>query len=498
MHQLSSPHRRIRLGDLPTRIQGDGVDRFEFQSCSSDWRLCQPNDLYVAIDQAHGDGHDHVEQAIKAGAQAILAERLLPVEVPVFLTPDTREAFGHICHQLCDYPTQALQSIGVAGTSGKSIVAGMLHAILKAAGRDSLLATDAHWQRFSDSETPQPLSSPQVSVGLSDAVALGKQYTILEMHSEQLARRTWSGVQLDVGILTGLRADFQDHHGSMENYIRATERILDHLKETGLAIVNADDPKLRSLLDRLAYPALTYGIQNEAEIMGEILEESPTDQTVLIQAGCEAAPIRLARPGQHFLSNALAATTAALALGIDLLDIQRGLETYEPADATLEVLPQQRTPADVHIDQAIYPDRLRAALSSLYRQKTGRLWCVLEVSGKLSAKHRSSMGALLERYTHHSVIAVAPELAESGFEAIHDVMDGYEKVGRDRVIPQLDSGLDWVLSQMRSGDTLLIAAESDSYATVLEELSKPESVAEVSEEMDAPIILRLDDYRYDH
>jgi len=76
MHQLSSPHRRIRLGDLPTRIHGDGIDRYEFQSCSSDWRLCQPNDLYVAIDQAHGDGHDHVEQAIKAGARAILAERL--------------------------------------------------------------------------------------------------------------------------------------------------------------------------------------------------------------------------------------------------------------------------------------------------------------------------------------------------------------------------------------------------------------------------------------
>jgi UDP-N-acetylmuramoyl-L-alanyl-D-glutamate--2,6-diaminopimelate ligase len=497
MHQLSSPHRRIRLGDLPTRIQGDGIDRFEFQSCSSDWRLCQPNDLYVAIDQAHGDGHDHVEQAIKAGAQAILAERLLPVEVPVFLTPDTREAFGHICHQLCDFPTHALQAIGVAGTSGKSTVAGMLHAILKAAGRDSLLATDAHWQRFSDSETPQPLSSPQVSVGLSDAVALGKQFTILEMHSEQLARRTWSGVQLDVGILTGLRADFQDHHGSMENYIRATERILDHLKETGLAIVNADDSKLRSLLDRLAYPALTYGIQNEAEIMGEILEESPTDQTVLIQAGCEAAPVRLARPGQHFLSNALAATAAALALGIDLLDIQRGLETYEPADATLELLPQQRTPAEVHIDQAIYPDRLRAALSSLYRQKTGRLWCVLEVSSKLSDKHRSSMGALLERYTKNSVIAVAPELAESGFEAIHDVMDGYEKVGRDMVIPQLGSALDWILSQAQSGDTILIAAGQDSYATAIEELNKADVTPEITEEVNTPIILRIDDYRYD-
>ena len=498
MHQLSSPHRRIRLGDLPTRIHGDGIDRYEFQSCSSDWRLCQPNDLYVAIDQAHGDGHDHVEQAIKAGARAILAERLLPVEVPVFLTPDTREAFGHICHQLCDYPTQEMQTIGVTGTSGKSTVAGMLHAILKAAGRDSLLATDTHWQSFGDGETSQPLTSPQVSVGLSDAVAIGKQFTLLEMHSEQLARRTWSGVQLDVGILTGLRADFQDQHGSLENYIRASERILDHLKETGLAIVNADDPKLRSLLDRLAYPALTYGIQNEAEIMGEILEESLTEQTVLIQAGCEAAPVRLARPGQHFLSDALAATTAALALGIDLLDIQRGLETYEPAEASLAVLSQERTSAQVHFDQAIYPDRLRAALSNLHRQKTGRLWCVLEVSSKLSAKHRASMGTLLERYTKNSVIAIAPELAESGFEAIHDVMDGYEKAGRDMVIPQLDAALDWILSQALSGDTILIAAEPTSYATAIEELSKSESTREVTEEAEGPIILRLDDYRYDH
>ncbi|MEC8508242.1 MAG: hypothetical protein VXZ53_14765, partial [Planctomycetota bacterium] len=67
MHQLSSPHRRIRLKDLPTKIQGSGIDRFEFHSCSSDWKLCQPNDLYVAIDQAQGDGHDHVRQAIDQG-----------------------------------------------------------------------------------------------------------------------------------------------------------------------------------------------------------------------------------------------------------------------------------------------------------------------------------------------------------------------------------------------------------------------------------------------
>ena len=146
MHQLSSPHRRVRLRDLPTSIQGDGIETFEFQSCSSHWQDCQPNDLFVAINGDDNDGHDDVQRAIEQGARAILAERLLPVEIPVFLTADTREAFGHICHQLAGSPSQSLQMIGVTGTSGKSTISEMLDQILTTAGRGSLLASDEQWQ----------------------------------------------------------------------------------------------------------------------------------------------------------------------------------------------------------------------------------------------------------------------------------------------------------------------------------------------------------------
>ncbi|MEC9117732.1 MAG: Mur ligase family protein [Planctomycetota bacterium] len=498
MHQLSSPHRRIRLKDLPTKIQGSGIDRFEFHSCSSDWKLCQPNDLYVAIDQAQGDGHDHVRQAIDQGAQAILAERIIPVDVPVFLTSDTREAFGHICHQLCDHPTRSLQSVGVTGTSGKSTVVEMLDTILNSAGKNPLRATRQDWLRVSGQKTLDPITSPQVSVALSDAVAMGKSHVILEMHSEELARRAWSGVQLDVAVLTALKADFRDLHGSFDNYLRASERLLDHLKDTGLVVIDADDPQLRKLLDKLPYPALTYGIKNEAEIMGEVLEESATDQLVMIHAGCDSIPVQLARPGQHFLSNALAATTSALAVGVELLEIQKGLEAYKPAAGILETIPQSRNSAQVYFDQAVFPDRLRATLSTLRKQASGKLWCLLEVSEKLTSRHRATMGSLLETHAHGAAISIAPNVAEVGFEAIHDVMDGYDNAGRDMVIPQLARAVDWVLAQAGRGDTILVAADASSYSETLAELSRSIAAPFSDENPEAPMTLRLDDYRNDH
>ena len=318
------------------------------------------------------------------------------------------------------------------------------------------------------------------------------------MSSEQLARRVWSGAELDVAILSGLSADFSDAHGTSANYVRASERILDLLKDTGLVIVNADDARLRDLLDRLPFPALSYGVTNEAEIMGEVLEESLTEQTIMIHAGYESAPVRLARPGRHWLANALAATTAALALGIELPTIQKGLEAYEPKATNLETARHEKSAAQIIVDRAIYPDRLRAALSTLYRNRVGKIWCVLEISHRLAAKHRASLGALLERYTQGAAIAVSPEAAADGFEAVHDVMDGYERVGRDSVIPQLRTALEWAIGQAGAGDVILVAADTFSCGEALECLEQTAtapSPMERDEPSQEPIILRLDDYR---
>ena len=162
MHQLSSS-RDVSFRDLPCDVRGSGSEQFRFSSCASTWRECQPGDLFIAITRADSDGHDDVDEARRRGAVAVLAERYLPTDLPVFLTEDTREAYGHICHALAGHPTREMHGIGIAGTSGKTSTARHLNAILRAAGRLSVSATDERWF------DPQPMESRPVTTARTAA-----------------------------------------------------------------------------------------------------------------------------------------------------------------------------------------------------------------------------------------------------------------------------------------------------------------------------------------
>lgn len=513
MHQLSSS-RQIGFDSLPTAVRGPGAETFRFDSCASHWRDVQPGDLYVALTTAEWDGHDHADEAVRRGAVAILAERLLPVSVPVFISEDTREAFGHLCHRLADRPSTQVHTIGVAGTSGKTTVARLIEAALSEGGRRVTAATDERWFEPDESQPASgPLTPPRIVAGLSDAAACGFGHVVIELQTAALARRLWAGTELDAVILTGMDDDYRGAHGSAVNCHRAIRRSLDLLKDAGLVIVNVDDPQLRALVEELDFPVLTYGIHHEATIQAEILEETCYDQLVVLHAGCDSIPIRLPRAGRHWLSNTLAAVTTALGLGIDLAASVRAIEMMTPAPCDLErVSPSTEFPS-VMLDGATLPDRLRCTLSTLRRTTAGRVWCVLQVSEEVGAQFRPALGTLLERYCHGAAIAVAPALARKALAVTHDVLDGYERPGRDLVCPDPAKAIAWILSQAAPGDAVLIAGDVDGHrehiAQLLEErraefevmatppalLRFPTLYAPQEQLEPAPRILRIDDYR---
>ena len=96
-------------------------------------RICRPGDVYVAVVDADGDGHDDVDKAVQRGAVAVVAERLLPVRVPCCIVPDSREAYGRICQRLAGQPDRALRLVGVTGTHGKTTTAMLIASVLQAA-----------------------------------------------------------------------------------------------------------------------------------------------------------------------------------------------------------------------------------------------------------------------------------------------------------------------------------------------------------------------------
>ena len=101
----------LRLREILPHGRFFGGADIRFKSCCSDPRICRPGDVYVAIVNADGDGHDEVDKAVQRGAVAVVAERLVPTRVPCCVVPDSREAYG----QHLPAPGRSTRSVAATG-----------------------------------------------------------------------------------------------------------------------------------------------------------------------------------------------------------------------------------------------------------------------------------------------------------------------------------------------------------------------------------------------
>lgn len=451
----------VRLSDFLPRAQFFGGE-IRVTSCTSDWSCCQPGDLYAALTEADADGHEFVQHAIKRGATAILSERPIAVPVPVCVVDDTRIAFGRLCQALARNPSRQMCVTGVSGTSGKTVTSHLIASILRTAEfRTGLTTTLGCW----DSRERQPLrhatpSPAEAAQRMARMVASGCTHAVLEVSSEALATRRIAGVELDVAVLTNVRSNHLDLHGSVLNYRTAKSRLFTHLKPDGFAVVNADDPGSKLALARLEHPAVTVGIRSSAEITARVIERSAWEQTFLLHAGNETIPVRTSAIGDHHIYNCLAAAATGLVLGIDLVTVVRGLEQLDPLPGRLERL-ECGQPFRVFVDTSNTPDRLAAALGAVRGATQGRVICVFGAESAGDKSQRPSLGRVVEKMAHVGVLTSSQPRPEKPLQIVHDLLDGYERPAKAHILPDRKRAILFALEQARPGDAVLIAGTKD-------------------------------------
>lgn len=450
----------IHLKSILPQSRFIGGDSFRVQSCCGQWNEVQPDDLYVAIVDAERDGHDFAEQAVTRGAGAVLTERLLAIDRPQCIVSDSRIAYGKISQALAGNPTGLATTIGVSGTDGKTVSAHLIHSILRQAnclvGLESSIQSG--WNRYIDTLNPMPVNSPCLAGNLAKMVLNGCSHLVVEAPNEALANHSFSGVELDVAVLTNIRRDHLTHDASPKNYLRVKTRLLDYLKPTGFAVINADDPLSQSLLDELSSPTLTYGIHQAAEVTAKMIDRWPTEQTFMLQAGGQSVPVRTTMIGKHHVYNCLSAAAVALTLGIDLATIAKGIECANEIPGRLEPV---RCGQDygVWVDSAHTPTQLASALRAIRGVVDGNIWCVVSTAEGQSSLHRKQLGQVAERAADFSVITRNDSRQTIDFEPIHQIIDGFTETVKPQVIPNRFKAIQWALSNAKAGDAVLVAGQ---------------------------------------
>jgi UDP-N-acetylmuramoyl-L-alanyl-D-glutamate--2,6-diaminopimelate ligase len=353
---------------------------------------------------------------------------------------------AELCQALVNHPTRTLPTVGVTGTQGKSTTIALLDAIFAAAGRQcgvlsSLGCYDG--MSFSEGISDAP-SAPTLASRLANMAAAQCSHALLEVSSQSLSQRTVAGIQLDSVCVTNVTEAHLELHNSIQSYRDAKRRILSLLSPTGVTILNADDPVCMKWIDQVTGPVLTYGLGNQAEIRGRIIERHSNEQVFVLTAGSESTAVRTTIVGEHHVSNCLAAAAAALAHGIDLQTSAQGIQSVEHLPARMERVDcGQGFP--VYVDAAETPDALRATLRAARQLSRNRVICVLGDRIIASATEDYAVCQIVRRMADLAI--VTRPLAGSS-----DRNSATVELAADR-----GEAIAWAVSLAEPGDVVVIA-----------------------------------------
>src|ERR1700719_2154068 len=241
-----------------------GVSGVEYDS-----RRVKPGCVFVAMHGETSDGNRFIDQAIHAGAVAVVTDS--PAERPReavawVVVPHGRRALARLSANFYKRPAERIAITGITGTNGKSTTAFLVESILTAAGRKSALIGTIEYH-VAGKVLPAPHTTPEaldLNRILNEAVGQGATDAVMEVSSHALAQERVFGVPFDVGVFTNLTRDHLDYHKTMEEYFH-TKRVLFEGCGTDArraAIINSDDEYGRRLAEfsrKRSAVTLTYG-----------------------------------------------------------------------------------------------------------------------------------------------------------------------------------------------------------------------------------------------
>ncbi|MCI8465214.1 MAG: UDP-N-acetylmuramate--L-alanine ligase [Lachnospiraceae bacterium] len=252
------------------------------------------------------------------------------------------------------------EAVAIAGTHGKTTTTSMVTEILLAAKMD-----------------------PTISVGgilhsIDGNIRIGHSGCFVTEACEYT--NSYHSFFPTMEIILNIRADHLDFFKDLEDIRRSFRTFAGLLPETGLLIINADIPDYRELMADIKCRMVTFALESlEADYRAEKIhynEEGHASFDV-IRRGERVGHVDLGVPGEHNVTNALAAVAAAEALGVAWKDMERGLDGYRGTERRFEVKGELGGVTVVD-DYAHHPDEILATLRTARRLHKKKLWCVFQ------------------------------------------------------------------------------------------------------------------------
>ena len=385
-------------------------------------RKVKPGDTFVAIKGFTVDGHDYIEDAIKAGATKIVCEHG-SYSVETLVVPSTKEWVQKYIVDNYKDEVNKLRIIGVTGTNGKTTTCFLTYQALKKLGVNAAYMGTIGFY-YGDTKYELNNTTPEILDLYSyfiEALEHGVTDVVMEVSSHSLCEKRVEGLEFSEVAFTNLTEDHLDYHKTMENYLNAKLLILKQIKKDGVVIVNNDDD-YGKYFEVGNYKTLGYSGDNY-----KILDYSQTDKGTLISFMVDGKKYEIETNlrSKFNVYNYLTCLALLNNLGFSIEEIAEVTKSIYPPKGRCEQISVNG--GEAVIDYAHTPDAVDKIISAFLENKKGKVITIVGCGGDRDPLKRPIMGNIASEKSDYVIFTSDNPRTEDPKAILEDIIKGVRK-----------------------------------------------------------------------
>ena len=427
--------RSLSLAQIAEVTGGHARGSGEVNNVVIDSRKARQGSLFFALPGERVDGHQFVGDVLAQGGCAVVKEGTCS-EPGVVEVPDPFSALQDLAQAyLAEFPVPV---VAVTGSNGKTSTKDMIAQVLRS--RYSVHATEGNMNN--------EIGVPLTVLGLDEH----HEVLVAEMGMRGLGqiKRLTEICPPSLGVITNIGPVHLEILGGISQVAQAKGELLDAMDDTGIAVLNGDDPTVRGQARSFRGKIVYYGLDAANQVVAKGIKlDSEGRPSCVVSFGGEEVALHLSVPGVHNVWNACAALAVGLQFDVGLREGAKALEKLARSAMRLEV---RRSPQGVVVVDDSYnasPASMKGALDTL-----AHMYCSWERVDVLCTM--LGLGEIAEE-AHFEVGRHAGECAQRLFFIGEFAEVMRQGAGRGDVYPSVEEFLA-SLPRFRDGDLVLVKA----------------------------------------